>query len=84
MSVGTGYTTDPSRYVFGIGLNWSRPNKATFGASLGDQFTSEMFLQLQLTETLAVTPSLQIISNPALNPDDDTIALFGLRVRAAF
>jgi porin len=33
---------------------------------------------------LAVTPNVQFLINPALNPDEDNIWVFGLRARLAF
>lgn len=83
LSVGVGYQRVPGRDLLGIGLNWSRPNKNTFGTKLNDQFTLEVFQRLQVTEGLQVTPSIQVIKDPALNPDEEAIALFGLRARYA-
>ncbi|SDE62209.1 porin [Ruegeria marina] len=84
VSAGFGYTRQPGRNLLGVGLNWSRPNDTTFGPNLRDQYTLEVFQQWQLTEGLELTPSVQIIKNPALNPNKDTVALFGLRFRASF
>ncbi|WP_163886822.1 carbohydrate porin [Aliiruegeria sabulilitoris] len=84
LSTGFGYSQDPSRSILGAGINWSRPNEETFGAVLDDQITVEVFQKWQLTEGFELTPSIQIIQNPAFNPDEDMIALFGLRFRAAF
>lgn len=84
ISAGFGYTRSPGRNLTGLGINWSRPNRDTFGGDLDDQVTVEAFQRLQLTEGFEITPSVQIITNPALNPSEDTIALFGLRMRAAF
>ena len=50
----------------------------------GPQFTSEFFYRFQLTQFLAVTPDIQVIADPALNPGVDVLALFGVRLRAAF
>jgi hypothetical protein len=33
---------------------------------------------------LAVTPDVQLIADPALNPSEEILAMFGIRVRAAF
>jgi porin len=84
LSTGFGYTQNPGRQLTGLGLNWSRPNEDTFGPGLDDQFTFEAFSRWQLTEGVEITPSVQIIRNPALNPNKDMIALLGLRLRAAF
>ena len=69
-----------NRDVSGVGLSWGSPADG----SLSDQFTSEAFHRFQLTQFLAVTPDVQLIVNPALNPDTDVIGFFGLRLRAAF
>lgn len=84
LSAGVGYSRNPGQDLLGVGVNWSRPNEDTFGAALDDQATIEVFQRLQLTEGIQITPSVQIIHNPALNPDSETVALFGLRLRAAF
>ena len=69
-----------NRDVAGVGVSWGRP--ATPG--LREQFTSELFYRFQLTQFLAVTPDVQLIGNPALNPDEELLAMFGIRLRAAF
>lgn len=84
VSAGVGYQPEPGGNVLGVGLNWSRPNADTFGLDLDDQFTGELFYRVQLTENVQLTPSVQLLGNPALNPENDFIALFGLRGRIAF
>ncbi|MEM8669366.1 MAG: carbohydrate porin [Planctomycetota bacterium] len=66
--------------VAGIGFNFGKPADGT----LRDQFTSECFYRFQLTQYLAVSPDIQLIVDPALDPSEDVLALFGLRLRAAF
>lgn len=66
--------------VAGIGLSFGKPADGT----LRDQFTSETFYRFQLTQYLAVTPDIQLIVDPALDPSQDVLALFGVRLRAAF
>ncbi|WP_394713508.1 carbohydrate porin [uncultured Roseibium sp.] len=83
VSAGFGYSQDPTSSIFGFGVNWSRPNEDTFGSKLDDQITVEAFMKWQLTEGIELTPSMQYIHNPAQNPEGDSIALFGLRFRAA-
>jgi porin len=69
-----------NRDVAGVGLSWGSPADGT----LRDQFTSEFFYRFQLTQFLAVTPDVQLIIDPALNPNTDVLALFGVRLRATF
>ncbi len=66
--------------LLGVGLSWGSPSKA----SLDDQFVAELFHKVQWTQRLAVTPSLQLIANPAVNTDSNLIALFGIRGRFDF
>ena len=84
VSTGFGFTRNPGQSMLGLGLNWSRPNENTFGEKLGDQFAMELFQHLQLTEGFEFTPSIQVIKNPALNPEADRNVVFGLRARMAF
>ena len=65
--------------VSGIGISFGKPADGT----LRDQFTSEAFYRFQLTQFLAVTPDVQLIGNPALDPSQKVLALFGIRLRAA-
>ena len=84
VSGGFGYQNKPGGNLLGVGLNWGRPNSATFGVDLDDQLISEVYYTIQLTENLKITPNLQIVVNPALNPDKNAVALFGLRARVTF
>lgn len=78
-STGLGYALE-NRDVMGIAMSWGQPADN----SLRDQFTSEFFYRFQLTQFLAITPDIQLIVDPAHNPSTDVLAMFGLRVRAAF
>ena len=63
--------------LLGLAVNWGRPPQADLDA----QTTGEFFYRLQLSENLAITPSVQLLSDPALNPEDDTVWLGSLRIR---
>ncbi|KUJ85253.1 hypothetical protein AVO45_17270 [Ruegeria marisrubri] len=84
VSTGFGYKPNPGGNLLGVGVNWGRPNRNTFGAALGDQWTGETFYRIQLAENMEITPNLQLLVNPALNPSKDLIAIFGLRARITF
>ena len=84
VSAGFGYAAVPGRDLLGVGVNWSRPNRDTFGANLDDQYTLEVFQLWQVTERVQVTPSVQLIVDPALNPTADFTAVLGLRARVDF
>ncbi len=67
------------RDLAGVGLSWGSP--AAVGQS--DQWTAEVFYRKQV-RNLAITPSLQLIANPAGNPSEDLLVVGGLRARVAF
>jgi porin len=89
VSIGGGYTpggmaTLGSGSQLGFGANWGRPNDALFGTDLDDQYTLEAYYRVQLSKELAITPSVQLLIDPALNPDEDRIWVGGVRARLAF
>ncbi len=83
VSVGLGYQKIAGRDLLGIGLNWGEPNEDTLGPGLKDQITVELFYRFQLAEQFALTPDIQYIQDPALNPNEDSLWIFGLRARLA-
>jgi porin len=83
VSVGVGYQPVPGGDLLGVGINWGEPNEDTFESGLRDQYTAEFFYRWQLTPQLAITPDLQWLRNPALNPKEDQIWVLGVRARLA-
>ena len=81
-SVGVGFHPAYGSDQLGIGINWGQPADS-FGADLDDQYALEAFYRLQLSDEVAITPDVQLLLDPALNPDEDSIWVFGLRVRIA-
>jgi porin len=81
VSVGVGYQKNPGKNLLGLGLNWGEPNEDTWGPGLLDQYTAELFYRWQISKTIAVTPALDHLKNPALNREADSLWVFGLRVR---
>ena len=74
-----------SRQVFGrdhmgCGVSWGSPPEK----SLRDQYTSECFYRLQVTQILTITPDIQVTYNPSFNPDKDWVSVVGLRLRISF
>lgn len=61
-------------------VNWTRPP----GSGLRDQYTFELFYRIYLSERLAITPDVQWVIKPALNPSTNSILLFGVRARIDF
>ena len=73
VSAGFGYQPVPKGDLLGFGFNWGEPNEDTYGKGLRDQYTAEIFYRWQLAPQLAITPDLQWLRNPALNPNEDQI-----------
>jgi porin len=88
VSIGGGYTPGGlemlgSGHQLGFGINWGEPNDALFGNNQKDQYAAEVYYRWQLADEIAITPAVQLLIDPALNPDEDQLWLFGLRVRLA-
>jgi porin len=84
LSVGVGYQPVPAKNLLGIGFNWGEPNESSFGPGLDDQYAIEMFYRINISDQLVITPDIQLIKDPAQNPAESTIWMFGLRARLAF
>jgi len=84
ISAGVGYRPTRKSDILGVGLNWSRPSTDTFGADLDDQYTAEIYYRWQALKMVSITPDVQFLFNPALNPGEDLIAIWGLRARVVF
>ncbi len=84
VAAGFGYQREPGKDLLGVGVHWGRPNENTFGPGLDDQITAEVFYRWQASRAFAITPDLQWISDPALDPEASSILVFGLRGRLAF
>lgn len=54
------------------------------GDGLEDQYTVEVYYRLQIFQHATITPDVQYLVNPALNPEEDNIGVFGLRARVVF
>jgi porin len=82
-SVGLAYQPVPKGDVLGVGLNWGEPSESTFEPGLRNQYTAEVYFRWQLSPRFAITPDLQLLVNPALDPNQDRIWVFGVRARLA-
>jgi porin len=83
ISVGLGYNAVGGRDQLGVAANWGRPNEDSFGPGLDDQYTFEVYYRLQITDQFALTPDIQYLVDPAQNPTEDSLWIFGLRARLA-
>jgi porin len=63
--------------LIGLAVNWGEPADG----SLHNQYTGELFYRFQFAQNFAITPSVQLLVDPALNPNEDQIWILGLRAR---
>jgi porin len=66
--------------LFGVGGGWAQPANT----NLRDQYIFEAFYRFQLTPQLAVTPDVQWILHPSLNPNTGSLWVASLRARITF
>ncbi len=81
ITAGLGYQPKPGGSLFGAAIGWGEVNETSWAPGLDDQFTTEVFYRMQLSSRIAITPDIQFLINPALNPDKTSIFLWGLRGR---
>lgn len=89
VSVGFGYqpqldSASAPADQLGVGFSWGDPNDNVFGAGTDNQYGIETYYRSQITREFSITPSVQVLINPALNPTNDSICVFGLRGRWVF
>src|SRR5262249_54097625 len=61
----------------GIAATWGKPVQPAHR----DQLAMEPFYRLQLVDGIQISPAIKVIFDPALQPDRDFVAVFGLRSR---
>jgi porin len=88
--VGTGFVMNaPLKYagwvarltndLLGVGFVWSQPSATTQTVYHDNEYVLETFYTLQLSPTSIVQPDLQIVWNPAFNPDPGPAVVFQLQ-----
>lgn len=66
--------------LFGLAFAWGEPEVN----SLRSQYVIESFLRLQVFPSIQVTPDVQLIIHPSEAPDENIVAVLGMRFRIAF
>ena len=80
VAMGVGFNLTARNDLIGIGGSWGQSPLEDDE----DQYTAEMFYRLQIAQNLALTFDVQYLDNPALNPDDNSIWIYGIRTRVTF
>lgn len=71
-----GYKDD----IIGVAVGWGQPEDR----SLRNQYVAEVFYRMQISDYFQLTPDIQVIREPSRNRNNDTIGVFGLRMRLVF
>ena len=82
VSAGAGLLTGGGN-VLGFAGHWGKPNEDTYGTDLEDQYAGEIYFRWKIGKHFEVTPNLQLLIDPALNPEENTIWVFGLRAKGS-
>lgn len=79
LSIGAGYLgLGGEQNNLGAAINWA-------DIEGGDnQYTTEIYYLIKPLPSLEITPDIQWIMNPALDPDNDSALIVGLRARVLF
>jgi len=64
-----------------IGVAWSDPSPASGSR---DETLIELFYRVELVKTISITPDLQLVFDPANNPDDEFTVVPGIRLVVIF
>jgi len=69
--------------VAGIAINWGKqPSNPALASD--EQTTTEAFWQIQFARNLEITPNIQYLKNPALNPSETEVWSAGVRTLLTF
>ena len=66
-----------------IGFLYMNPIDEIFGADARNQMGIETYWRILLTRNIWVTPGMQFVFNPTLNPEDDFVAIPHIKFRIA-
>ena len=73
-----------SNDLLGAGFIWSQPSDTTKTNYHENEYAFETFYTLQLAPTLRLQPDLQVVWDPAFNPDSGPVTVFQLQLVLAW
>lgn len=74
-----GWVPRLSNDLLGVGFVWSQPSAVTQTVYHDNEYVLETFYTLQLSPTTIIQPDLQVVWNPAFNPDPGPAVVFQLQ-----
>jgi porin len=63
--------------AIGFGYTWSDPADQ----ALDDEGAIDAYYRVQVTPEISISPVLQVVFDPVRNPDENTVFVWGIRVR---
>jgi len=78
LSLGFEYAVRADQH-FALGAGWAKPSDKTFEGDLRDEYVIEASCRFQLTPSVSLTPDLQLLIDPANNPEEDRVWIAGVR-----
>lgn len=81
LDAGFGYKINKN-YLFGFGAGFGKPQPMD-EIEFDNQYQFELYCKMSLLSIFTLTPDIQLLINPAMNPTESIIAVFGLRGRVA-
>ncbi|WP_068473723.1 carbohydrate porin [Saccharicrinis aurantiacus] len=81
ITTGLGHYFADGGHLLAGAIGWGEVNESTWGTGLDNQISMEAFFRFQISTKFALTPDVQFIINPALNSEEDTMFLGGIRAR---
>ena len=79
VSAGFGYVVRPDQ-TLALGVGWAEPVERD-GDRRADEYVLELSYRFRLTENLELMPDVQLLFDPADNPDEDRVWVLGLRAK---
>jgi porin len=80
-SVAVGMGTKFKDDELAFGASWNKPSEETFGPGLSDEYALELSYRLQMSPNSTLLPDVQLILDPAKNPETSSVTVWSLRVR---
>lgn len=73
-----------SNDLLGVGFVWSQPSESSKTVYHENEYVFETFYTMQLSPTLRLQPDLQIVWDPAFNPDSGPATVFQMQLVLAW
>lgn len=83
LSGGFRYTVS-SAQQWTLGAGWAQPNTRTNGDDVKDEYVIETSYNFQIAKNISIMPDIQLLIDPANNPDKDKVWVGSLRAIVTF